>query len=622
MAKRIADSQITRETFKEEGSDSDNENGPSLAKHGVASASVMNRRKIAMPKKKAAGSFSFQPNPSNVDSNNNNGPSAESRMSNAFNIFKQTQPNDTSANNNDVNAKLKALNVQFKNKVVEIIEKDSFADLRPALDKYRQYIEPLKSEKVPQLQTSKPVEGDKKRDVASSSEGEEEEVKVEGPKFSLQSKPTTSNSVFSFGAKKEEPKQHNESDSEGEIEVKGPQFTFSGEVKSDVFKLNKAAEEKKENPPPVNPFQQNSSQSSLAKPAFGFGNKSADTPKPVFNFGQVNSQGEPPKKPAFSLGQPKNEGEQPKKPVFSFGQPKANDEQPEKSTFSFGQPKTDAEPPKKPTFNFNFKPSTPASDASEKSDTNPSFSFKFGQEKPQQDSETKNTKPIFSFGNSTSTSDSDKKTDVKPAFSFGSTNSSTAPSFSFSSSNNTNNDNSNGTNTTNTNNAPSGGFKFSLPFNQKPASQPSSSPSLSTPPQQEESKSEEHKEEPSKSIEMQNGEENENALFTQRSKLMIFNNETKSYDSRGVGELKLLQNKEDKSKVRLLCRSDGMGNILLNTSLVKSFSYSPLTPESENLIKVPVVESQGKLVTYVAKFKQKSDGRLLVKSVEDVKKDM
>ncbi|CAR25961.1 ZYRO0A12298p [Zygosaccharomyces rouxii] len=640
MAKRIADSQITRETFREEGSDSDNENGSSSTSHGVAPASVMSKRKIAMPKRKGAGGFNFQPKPSNVDNNNNNNkPSAESQMSNAFNIFKKTQPNDNGTNN-DTNAKLKALNLQFKDKVVEIVNKDSFADLRPALDKYKQYIEPLKVEK-PLPPIAKSNESDKKEEVASSSE-DEEEIKVEGPKFTVQSKPTTSNSVFSFGAKKAEPKRASESDSEDEIEIKGPQFTFNGEVKSDIFKLNKPAEEKKENQPPANPFQQKDSESSLAnlaKPASSFGNTNTDTTKPLFNFGQSNSQEEPPKKPTFSFGQPSSEGEPPKKPAFSFGQPKPEEEAAKKPTFSFGQPKPEdgtskkpsfnfgqpkpeEEAAKKPSFSFGFKPSTPASDASEKSDNKSSFSFKFGQEKPQKDSQAENPKPIFSFGNPAPAANGEKKADAKPAFSFGSSNSSTAPSFSFPKPNNTNDSDSNGTTTTNTDNAPSGGFKFSLPFSQKPASQTSPSSSLSATPQQEESKPEENKEEPSNPIEMQNGEENENLLFSQRSKLMIFNNETKSYDSRGVGELKLLQNKEDKSKVRFLCRSDGMGNILLNTSLVKSFTYSPLTPESENLIKVPVVEAQGKLTTYVAKFKQKSDGRLLVKSVEDVKKDM
>lgn len=123
-------------------------------------------------------------------------------------------------------------------------------------------------------------------------------------------------------------------------------------------------------------------------------------------------------------------------------------------------------------------------------------------------------------------------------------------------------------------------------------------------------------------MDLQNGEEGENALFSQRSKLMIFNTETKAYDSRGVGEMKLLQSNEDKSKIRFLCRSDGMGNILLNTRVVKDFSYTPLTAENENLVKIPTIEADNKLVTYVVKFKQKADGRQFVKAIEDVKKDM
>lgn len=65
-----------------------------------------------------------------------------------------------------------------------------------------------------------------------------------------------------------------------------------------------------------------------------------------------------------------------------------------------------------------------------------------------------------------------------------------------------------------------------------------------------------------------------------------------------------------------------MGNILLNTAVVKSFKYSPLTPENENLVKIPTIDKDGALVTYVARFKQKADGRLFVKSIEDAKNDM
>ncbi|SJM81910.1 uncharacterized protein ZBIST_0192 [Zygosaccharomyces bailii] len=602
MAKRLADSQITRETFKEDGSDSDAENG-SISNRGKATASVMSKRKIAMPKRKSAGSFNFK-GQVNGDESAFKKPPSEGQMPKAFDTLQQNASQNN--NNAEANAKLKALNLQFREKVIDTLSKDAFADLRPALDKYRTYIESIKSENKAIPQPVKSVEATVHKGDKSSFE-EENEITVEGPKFTLQSKPPTSDSVFSFGIKQQEKISPTESDSEDDIEIKGPQFTFTGEVKSDVFKLDKAAEDKKENASRINPFTSKEAETPPASSA-----------KPAFSF----------KKPISDNGTP----------VFTFGQTKSNDEQ-----------------PKKPSFDFSFKPNTPST--SETGENKSSFSFKFGEQKQLQNSSESNPKSVFSFGASNTksetaknseskpafsfgaanvSSNTDKSSGAKPAFTFGSSNSSGAPSFSFSKSNN------NDTSTTTANakensGTSSGGFKFSLPFSQKPASQASPSLPVSTASKGQESKPEESKpeeskpeeskpeetgDEPSKPIEMQNGEENEDSLFSQRCKLMTFNSETKAYDSRGVGELKLLQRKDDKSKVRLLCRSDGMGNILLNTSLVKSFSYLPLTPESENLIKIPVVETEGKLVTYVVKFKQKADGRSLVKSIEDVKKDM
>lgn len=596
MAKRIADSQITRETFKEDGSDSDAEKG-SVSNRGKATASVMSKRKIAMPKRKSAGSFNFK-GQVNGDESAFNKPPSEGQMPKAFDTLQQSSSQNS--NNTETNAKLKALNLQFREKVIDTLSKDAFADLRPALDKYRTYIESIKSENKAVLQPVNSVKTSDHKEDKSSSE-EENEIAVEGPKFTLESKPPTSDSVFSFGIKKQEKKSHAESDSEDDIEIKGPQFTFTGEVKSDVFKLDRAAEDKKGNASPINPFT----------------SKEAETP-PVTSA-----------KPAFSFKNPiSNNG----KPVFTFGQTKSHDEQ-----------------PKKPSFDFSFKPNPGASETNENKS---SFSLKFGEQKQLQNPSESTSKPVFSFGASNTksetaknsepkpafsfgtanvSSNTDKSSGAKPAFTFGSSNSSGAPSFSFSKPNNNDTSTTTATATENSG-ASSGGFKFSLPFSQKPASQASPSPPASTASKKQESNPEESKpeeskpeetgDEPSKPIEMQNGEENEDSLFSQRCKLMTFNSETKAYDSRGVGELKLLQRKDDKSKVRLLCRSDGMGNILLNTNLVKSFSYLPLTPESENLVKIPVVEAEGKLVTYVVKFKQKSDGRSLVKSIEDVKKDM
>lgn len=571
MAKRFADSQITRESHSENLSDSDEENSG----HNVASAAVMSKRKIAMPKRKMAATFSNKPEAPLTASN---------APTNAFGFLKGS----SSSNDGDKNAKLKALNLQFKDKIVSFVDQDPCADLSPVFEKYKTYIqsiiaaEPQASAPSTSDIKLKPVE--KKEEEPEVSSSDEDEVKIQGPKFTISTKPPTSDSVFSFGPKKQEKKDDSDSDSDA-VEIKGPQFTFSGSVKSDVFKLPKATEQKEEQPNASKPKEE---QSNASKPDV----------KPAFTFGNGSDAEKTQEKPAFTFGASTSNASG--KPSFTFEKPQ--------------EEKKD-----KPKFDFSFN-SASKDNSAENGASKPSFSFKFGAGKENKDDKAeKSSVPSFSFGSSGKKEE--PKKDVMPAFTFGSSNSSTAPSFTFGKP--TANDNN-----TSESSKPSNGFKFSLPFGQKPVEQApaaleSANDNKTTAP---EPASEEQKEdvklEDSKPMDLQNGEEGENPLFTQRSKLMIFNSETKAYDSRGVGEMKLLQSNEDKSKVRFLCRSDGMGNILLNTRVVKDFSYSPLTAENENLVKIPTIEADNKLVTYVVKFKQKADGRQFVKAIEDVKKDM
>lgn len=599
MAKRFADSQMTRETFKED--DSDGENGTTTSSHKLASAAVMNKRKIAMPKKRTSA-FSSQPIDTDAFKKPHNEPQSFKSSSNSYD-------GNTSSHSGDENAKLKALNLQFKDKIVYFVDKDGFTDLTPVLEKYKTYIESIKSSKA----NSKPVQTPNPfpsfnitPNATANSEGalepleiedekltsseEEQEVKVEGPTFTLQSKPTTSDSVFSFGAKKNDSNSDDDDNDSDSIEIKGPQFTFSGTVKSDVFKL-KASDGKEKEDKKVEEKEVTETKNAPDGP-------SVDSAKPAFSFGNISA----------------TPTEVKDKPAFSFGS--LNSKQNVKPSFSFGN-QENKEP--KPSLSFNFTaPSTNSATKDSASDAKPSFSFKFGGEQSEQkDEQPSNVKPSFSF--SSVAANNENKEGNKPAFSFGSSNATAAPSFTFgkpaASTTDTNETNSNSSN----------GFKFSLPFGQKP-SEATNSLAPSTDHKEENTITDvtesQEDQEASTPLDLQNGEENETPLFAQRSKLMIFNAETKSYDSKGVGEMKLLQRKDDKSKVRLLCRSDGMGNILLNTTIVKNFTYSPLTAENENLVKIPIVDAEGKLVTYVVKFKQKSDGRQLVKSIEDAKKDM
>ncbi|QLG70899.1 hypothetical protein HG535_0A08450 [Zygotorulaspora mrakii] len=667
MAKRFADSQITRENFREDDSDDENETG----NNHTASASVMSRRKIAMPSRKMASSFKSMQ--SGIPEQN-----APSKVPFSFSKPEESNVNETHTLNGDAGAnadkmaRLKALNLQFKDKVEEAVSRDPCVNLAPTFNKYKHYMDTINSKSVGRQQDEKKsvsLKKVKKVEPQSSSDDEDEKkpIKVEGPQFTLGAKPTTSNSVFTLGVKKKSASQRaDDSDSDG-IEIKGPKFSFTGTVKSDVFNLPTPTETAKDTDKeePTNNIEENSksfddsTKNTSTKPAFNFGTSSQQAvdqnTKLAFSF-NAPIQSEADQKganPPFSFNVPSHsKGPADQKgtmPSFSFSaltQSKApTDQKDSKPSFSFNAPSQSQADQKgaKPSFSFNAPSQLKA--IIDQKDTKPSVSFASSNQ-PSQNGE-KNTKPALSFNfGHTETKSSDEQTSNSSAFNFGTegqrTENSSKPTFTFgtASSNNENKPLLNFGNSS-TSAAPSfsfgkpaadtetndksenkaqEGFKFNLPFAQKVTG--------TTDSKEEEDKDEAENlsnaghQDDGPTMSLQNGEENETPLFNQRSKLMIFNAESKAYDSKGVGEMKLLQKKEDDSKVRLLCRSDGMGNILLNTSLVKSFTYAPLSEANENLIKIPVVDAKGKLLTYVVKFKQKSDGRQFVKAIEDAKKNM
>lgn len=93
--------------------------------------------------------------------------------------------------------------------------------------------------------------------------------------------------------------------------------------------------------------------------------------------------------------------------------------------------------------------------------------------------------------------------------------------------------------------------------------------------------------------EIQSGEENEETKFTIRAKLMEFDasNSTNPYVNKGLGELKVLRNKET-SKSRIIIRADGSLRVLLNTLLSKDISYSSMGNGS--LVRIPVLAERTK----------------------------
>ena len=661
MSKRFAGSQMTREGLENGHSNNVSDDETPFDKPAVASESVMSTRKIAMPKRKMGG-FTAGDKP------------------NMFKVIKD----DKKPQGTDLNEKLTALNVQFKNKINSTLESDPVADISFLFDKYKTYSQQLRSEAktngaanapptssftfgttsanvekpknpfafakpsaAPSFalpsEVTKPTTTvteerlqDKKEQIEINSDSDSEEekpaVNVEGPKFVLAKKPTTSDPPFSFGGnKRKEP----DSDSDSEIEIKGPQFTFNGTVSSSAFTLPKNDASRTEESEPAEKPTDN-------KPASIFGNSSQSKPTfpPSASAPSIEkNEGSKPALPAFGSNKADNgnssspfsfsfsnnedlakESENKKeeaKPASTFGTfsapaPSADS----KPSFSFSAPvqrtATENKDSSKPSFTFGAMGKENSNDEAKK----PSFTFGTSttSEKPAESS-----KPSFTFGKASTGStpftfgkqETDKKDEKKPTFTFGATAASTVPAFSF------------GANKSEE--APpqgeSSGFKFSLPFaSSAPTSDKDTAKEVSE--KNSEDASAEAQEEPSKTLNLSNGEENENLLFSQRAKLMIFNTETKAYDSRGVGELKVLQNKEDNTKARILCRSDGMGHILLNTSIIKSFSYEALDPNNENLVKCPAIKAEGGLDTYVVKEKQKADGRKLVQAIKDAQSPM
>ncbi|SCU78992.1 LAME_0A06766g1_1 [Lachancea meyersii CBS 8951] len=699
MAKRIADSQMTREAL--DTADSDDEKPVFSSQEGFkrASSDVLSKRKIAQPRKRKQLAFG----------SGNGAANQESSMANAFSFGKSSSPsttpnafsNATSQQNvkdvgsaaSEIPAKRNALNLQFKSKLSEYISKDPCADLSSVCDQYKRFFQDIAAPTsaatasapapapapVPKPAT-RPATA--KQPVVSESDSESDaEIKVQGPTFTLTDTHTTAkNPVFSFGPRK--TSKPDPSDSESEVEIKGPSFSFkpssSSTTVSSVFKIDSKASrspaqtndtskslDNETSKPSISTETKTaaapeSAKSSFANATFALNNStSEEAPRPSFGFAQpsknLNNSNETPEneKPSFSFGlngaaKPTDSNGGESKPSFSFGQSNPSPEGPagtKKPGFTFGSSGTSsatADATKKPSFTFGGSTTSAGTDAGTASDTKkPAFTFGLsntskskepytataeGLSLTSKDSEERKHKP-FTFGSTSNTNKTenskatpsfvfgqksetqhDNNEGPKPSFTFGSANTSAAPSFSFGK-------------PSEAKEAPTSGFKFSLPFSTNAAS--SETQEQNKKPEQESAVAAEAKpEEDSKIMAMTNGEEEEKLLFSKRAKLLLVNPDTKGYESRGTGELKVLQDKEDKTKCRILCRSDGMGHILLNTSVVKAFQYTPADADRENFVKCPVVNSEGKLENYVIQVKQKADGRQLCKSIKEAQDGM
>lgn len=74
-------------------------------------------------------------------------------------------------------------------------------------------------------------------------------------------------------------------------------------------------------------------------------------------------------------------------------------------------------------------------------------------------------------------------------------------------------------------------------------------------------------------VETVTGEENENVMFEHRAKLFRFDRSTKEWKERGLGNIKILVNKNDLNKMRLLMRREQVFKLCCNQYLLKDTKF-------------------------------------------------
>lgn len=633
MSKRGASEQITRENFKDSVSDEE----PGAA--SKASSSVLAKRKIIKPR----GQKGFSLPSGNGNKNVGLFSFGVAGVSTNLDLLSSSKPD--SKTGDDKNEKIKALN----NKFVEIINSshkpDTIVNFSLISRKYIEYYEKIESgsisdntsngAKETQGISTQPKNADSLNDVIdvdldSSDDEQKKSIPVTGPTFTLTSKPQIKDSPFSFDKKKE---KKNESDSELEVEIKGPTFTFNKPIKDSVFKLNTtedAPKDKKENTGLLFGTSNNAASSTgkTTNAANEKDNSESQKNTPV-SFGDTKS------KSVFSFGSPAPA--EPPKPAFSF-QASTNAGL-SSNTFSFGSSITGQNSSAfgatlnntKPAFTFNTseqssdnkpKPFTFGSAGQTSQDSTPKFSFgqASSESKPFLFTETKKDdftegtekpKSLFSFSapkdsSNLSETNKDTKTDQsapflfsftpktnenagKPLFSFGNNNNQNSNSFSFGN----NAIKSNGGDSKDTEEDPS-----------KDEPNVDFKPVASMSPEEVESKT---------------GEENEEALYTKRAKLMHFNPSDSElpYTSKGLGDIKLLKNKST-GKTRFLMRAEGGLRVILNTLVNKDVDYVKMGNGS--MVRVPILNPETNAIdTYVIKVKTPADGEELSKAINDAK---
>lgn len=104
-------------------------------------------------------------------------------------------------------------------------------------------------------------------------------------------------------------------------------------------------------------------------------------------------------------------------------------------------------------------------------------------------------------------------------------------------------------------------------------------------------------------VEVKTGEEDEEVLFCERSKLFRYDTETKEWKERGLGELKIL--KSATNKVRVLMRREQIHKICANHSITPEISLSPMASSDKAWVwaAMDFADEEMKQEKFAARFK-------------------
>ncbi|CAN6637283.1 hypothetical protein TRVA0_016S01266 [Trichomonascus vanleenenianus] len=615
-----------------------------------ADASVMARRKIAVPRSRRAAAGQAKSNPFSAPAAPANPFASFSKPATGAPTTSTASNGNGAANNNDKLLQRRALNEKFVAKLNDLAKDNVYGDWSKTVQQYITFSNQIESGSISKPEETKPAPASTAFSFGASSDkssfgapaGDKSSFGApagDKPLFGAPSsdKPLfgaassagapsfSSEKPFSFGA----PKPAETKPAPSLFQFGKPATTASTTIDAPMASAQKSTATEAD-------------KVDVEKPAATTQSTTKDESSDESDD-EVKVEG-----PKFTLAAPPTTKDSP----FSFNKPTSETDKaksgagfkfestgPVKSVFKFDAPAKEEPAKEEPAKPFSFGASTTT--------WTPDKGIKFGSADIASANASANTKPAFSFGSTTSSTTTNAD---KPAFSFGSTTSSTTnnaekPAFSFGSTNNPAFSFGSSTSTTEktddkpkftfggadksstsnglfgsaagatkpfTFNAPSTGFSFGSNPETKQGEPKGAAEgdmgatdesAATTPAAAEHDLSEKGP-----------GEEEEDVKYEQRAKLYeLVNGEFKV---QGLGTLRVLTHKQTK-KSRALLRAEGSGRVILNVLLRSQIKY---TTEGKGQVKLIDFKADGNPTTYMLRVKTQEDGEKLRDVLETEKK--